>query len=113
MDRRARGAAVLDMARAVQDLEGSGITDANPVGIMGYSRGGGAAAAEMAGTYAPDLQLKGSAVGAPPADLAATVENAEGGLLGAAVLYGLPGPGPECRHRPRPPSQCRGARHGG
>lgn len=93
MDRKAQGAAVLDMARAVQNLEGSGITDANPVGIMGYSQGGGAAAAaaEMAGTYAPDLQLKGSAVGAPPADLTATVENAEGGLLGAAVLYGLLG----------------------
>ena len=38
MVREAQGRAVLDMARATKNLKGSGITNANPVGLMGYSQ---------------------------------------------------------------------------
>lgn len=71
---RAAGTAVLDAARAAQHLpegEQAGITDASPVGLMGYSQGGHATAwaAELADTYAPELNLKGTASGGVPADL--------------------------------------------
>lgn len=93
MVREAQGRAVLDMARAVKNLEGSGITDANPVGLMGYSQAGGAAAsaAELAGTYAPDLDIKGSAIGAPPADLAKVGKNIDGSLYFAFAAFALLG----------------------
>ena len=46
----AQGHAVLDMARAAQRLPGTGLSPSTPVGLMGYSQGGGAAgwAAELA-----------------------------------------------------------------
>ena len=93
MVREAQGRAVLDMARATKNLKGSGVTNATPIGLMGYSQGGGAAAAaaEIAGSYAPDLDIKGSAIGAPPADLAATVRNIDGSLYFAFGLFGLLG----------------------
>ncbi|WP_114202602.1 lipase family protein [Janibacter anophelis] len=93
MAREAQGRAVLDMARAVKNLPSSGITDANPVGLMGYSQGGGAAAAaaELAGSYAPDLAVKGSAIGAPPADLAKVGTNIDSSLYFAFATFALIG----------------------
>lgn len=89
MARKPQGQAVLDMARAVQNLQGSGITKANPVGLMGYSQGGGAvaAAAELAGSYAPELNIKGSAIGAPPADLAKVGANIDGTTYSLFALF--------------------------
>ena len=51
-----QGRAVLDSVRAAQRLNGSGLSAANPVGIVGYSQGGGgaASAAELAAAYAPE-----------------------------------------------------------
>jgi hypothetical protein len=68
---KALGHAVLDMARAAERLPGSGLSSSTPVGIWGYSEGGAAAgwAAELAPSYAPDLNLKGVAMGGVPADL--------------------------------------------
>ena len=68
---KALGHAVLDMARAAERLPGSGLSSSTPVGILGYSEGGAAAgwAAELAPSYAPDLNLKGVAMGGVPADL--------------------------------------------
>lgn len=93
MVREAQGRAVLDMARAAKNLKGSGVTNSTPIGLMGYSQGGGAAAsaAELAGSYAPDLAIKGSAIGAPPADLAATGKNIDGGLYFAFANFALLG----------------------
>lgn len=77
---RAMGHAVLDMARAAERLPGSGLSASTPVGIMGYSEGGAAAgwAAELAPTYAPELNLKGVTEGGVPADLLAVASPLDG-----------------------------------
>src|SRR5699024_268392 len=78
---QSEGRALLDGVRAAQKLPGSGLSTSSPVGLMGYSQGGGAAgwAAELAGTYAPELKLRGTVAGGVPADLLAVAEFAEGG----------------------------------
>jgi pimeloyl-ACP methyl ester carboxylesterase len=88
---RAAGTAVLDAARAAQRLPGAqekGVTKDSPVGIMGYSQGGQASgwAAELAGTYAPDLQVKGTASGGVPADLPKVAEYNDGDEEAGLVL---------------------------
>jgi hypothetical protein len=84
----AQGHAVLDMARAAQRLSGTGLSSSTPVGIMGYSQGGGAGgwAAELAGSYAPELNLEGSAIGGVPGDLTATAEFLDGSPFVAFAL---------------------------
>ncbi len=84
--------AVLDAAIAAQQLSGLtrlGIPTDGPVGIYGYSQGGGAsaAAAELQPSYAPRLNLRGAAVGAPPADLAKVAGQIDGTVLTGAVGY--------------------------
>lgn len=82
------GHAVLDAARAALALEGASVTDASPIGLYGYSQGGGAvaSAAELAPVYAPELNVKGTYAGAPPADLLEVMKSADGtsltGVLG-------------------------------
>ncbi|WP_020499487.1 lipase family protein [Sciscionella marina] len=85
--------AVLDAARAVQRLPESGIGKDNPIGMWGYSQGGGAvaAAAESAREYAPELAIKGTYAGAPPADLRATLKTIDGTILSGAIGYALNG----------------------
>ena len=88
----AQGHAVLDMARAALRLPGTGLSASTPVGLMGYSQGGGGAgwAAELAGSYAPELPVKGSAVGGVPGDLQATAEFLDGsGFVAFALLAAL------------------------
>lgn len=91
--RGAQGHAVLDMARAARNLQGSGVTSTTPVGLMGYSQGGGAAAsaAELAATYAPELAIKGSAIGAPTADLASVGANIDSSFYFAFANFALLG----------------------
>lgn len=93
MAREAQGRAVLDMARATKNLKSSGVTNTTPIGLMGYSQGGGAAAAasEMAQTYAPELNIKGSALGAPVADLAKVGTNIDSSLYFAFATFALLG----------------------
>ncbi|MFT3881766.1 MAG: alpha/beta fold hydrolase [Gemmatales bacterium] len=71
LNREAQGHAVLDALRAAITMTGH----TGPTGIFGYSQGGAAAgsAAELQGTYAPELDVVGSYVGAPPADLRKTL----------------------------------------
>jgi Secretory lipase len=78
-----QGRAVLDIVRAAQRLPGTGLNTATPVGVWGYSQGGTSAgwAAELAGSYAPELDLKGVAAGGVPADLIAVAEGLEGGAM--------------------------------
>ncbi|MGW6267682.1 MULTISPECIES: lipase family protein [unclassified Streptomyces] len=81
---KAQGSAVLDAARAAQRLPEAakyGVSAGAPVGIMGYSQGGGASAkaAEMAAAYAPELKVKGTASGGVPADLTKVAASLEGG----------------------------------
>lgn len=75
MNRVEQAHAVLDAARAVLG-ERDGLADNTPVAIVGYSQGGGAAAAaaELHNDYAPELDLVGTFAGAPPADLVAVLE---------------------------------------
>jgi len=93
MDRVAQGHAVLDVIRAAQRIEGTGLTVDSPVGIQGYSQGGGAAAAaaELASSYAPELKVKGAAVGAVPADLKKVAETLDGSLYSAFAFFALRG----------------------
>ena len=93
MDRVSQGRATLDVVRAAQRLSGTGLTTSSPVGIMGYSQGGGAAAsaAELAPTYAPDLKVRGAVVGAVPADLAKVAAALDGGLYSAFAYFALRG----------------------
>ena len=93
MDRVSQGRATLDVVRAAQRLSGTGLTSNSPVGIMGYSQGGGAAAsaAELAPSYAPDLKVRGAVVGAVPADLAKVATNLDGGLYSAFAFFALRG----------------------
>lgn len=87
------GHAVLDAARAALSVKGASVTKASPVGLYGYSQGGGAAAsaAELASTYAPELKIKGAFAGAPPADLAKVSASADGTSLTGVIGYSVNG----------------------
>lgn len=93
MDRVSQGHATLDVVRAAQRLDGTGLSATSPVGLMGYSQGGGAAASavELARTYAPELRVKGAVVGAVPADLGAVARNLDGGPFSAFAFFALRG----------------------
>nr|WP_230202866.1 lipase family protein [Parafrankia discariae] len=84
---RSEGRAVLDAVRAAQRLPATGLSTANPVGLLGYSQGGGAAAwaGELQPTYAPELNLRAISAGGVPADLLAVSSQLDGGI-GFAVL---------------------------
>lgn len=89
VNRVEEGHAILDGARAALKLAGAPAN--SPVGFEGYSQGGGAAAsaAEMAQSYAPDLNVKGTYAGAPPADLRSVLRQVDGtaivGVIGFAI----------------------------
>ncbi|MBO9534521.1 MAG: alpha/beta hydrolase [Solirubrobacteraceae bacterium] len=93
VDRVDQGNAVLDAARAALKVQGASVTTASPVGLYGYSQGGGAtaAAAELQPSYAPDVNLKGVYAGGPPADLGATMTKADGTILTAVIGYAING----------------------
>ncbi|MEU6767794.1 lipase family protein [Streptomyces sp. NPDC046853] len=93
---KAQGSAVLDAARAAQrhpEAAKYGVSADAPVGIMGYSQGGGASAkaAEMAATYAPGLKVAGTASGGVPADLAKVADSLEGGDSAGYLLMSAVG----------------------
>jgi hypothetical protein len=83
---------VLDIARAARHLPGAEAGGATPVGLWGYSQGGGATAwaATLASGYAPDVHVVGAASGGIPADLRAVGANLNGkpagGLLGDSLV---------------------------
>lgn len=87
MMREAQARAVLDMARAARTLPG--LSSVTPIGLQGYSQGGGAvaAAAELAPQYAPELPLKGVLAGAVPADLAAVGKKIDGTMWAGFLAY--------------------------
>jgi len=91
MNRASQAHAVLDAVRAAQALPA--VPDAGPVGLFGYSQGGGAvaAAAEVEATYASELDVRGAAIGAPPADLAAVGRTLDGSLAAAFLGYAVLG----------------------
>ncbi|MFI5666610.1 lipase family protein [Streptomyces sp. NPDC051704] len=82
------GRAVLDAARAATRLPEAGLSADTPVGIMGYSQGGQASswAAELQGSYAPELKVKGTATGGVPADLL-EVADFNDGSYGSGLVF--------------------------
>jgi alpha-beta hydrolase superfamily lysophospholipase len=91
VNRAAEAHAVLDAARAAQRLPAGGVSSDAPVLTWGYSQGGGAsaAAAELASSYAPELNIRGSYAGAPPADLKATLKQVDGNAIAGVIGYSL------------------------
>lgn len=85
--------AVLDAVRAARALKDASVTTDSPVGLFGYSQGGGAtaAAAELQSSYAPDVRLSGTYAGAPPADLTETTKAIDGTDLAGALGWSLNG----------------------
>ncbi|MEW2525484.1 lipase family protein [Streptomyces sp. NPDC047071] len=88
---RSAGHAVLDAARAAIRLPEAGLAGVSadsPVGIMGYSQGGQATswAAELHGSYAPELKVKGTATGGVPGDLR-KVAAFNDGSYGAGLIF--------------------------
>jgi Secretory lipase len=81
--------AVLDIVRAAINLPGSGLSTASPVGVSGYSQGGQAAAkaAEIEGTYAPELDVRGVAAGGVPSDLARLIPTLNGSIFFTLLGY--------------------------
>ena len=93
MNREAQGQALLDAARAALRLPGTSLNPHGPVALWGYSQGGAAAAsaAELAQSYAPELDIVGVMAGAPPADLVEMLPFADGSILAGGVGYILNG----------------------
>lgn len=87
------GHAVLDAVRAARALPNTSLTARSPVGLYGYSQGGGAtaAAAELQPSYAPDVRLAGTYAGAPPANLAETADAIDGTDLAGALGWSVNG----------------------
>ncbi|WP_328609355.1 lipase family protein [Amycolatopsis sp. NBC_00345] len=85
--------AVLDVLRAAQRLPGTGLAPDGPLGIAGYSEGGGASAsaAELAATYAPELHIKGAYAGAAPADKAVLAKTLDGSTYAGFLAFALIG----------------------
>ncbi|MEO6792543.1 MAG: lipase family protein [Mycobacterium sp.] len=74
------GYCVLDGVRAAQAAEQLGLSPDGPIGLWGYSGGGLATgwAAEVAGSYAPELNVVGAALGSPVGDLGNTLKRLNG-----------------------------------
>jgi triacylglycerol lipase len=91
VNRVAQGDAMLDAGRAAMRLPQTSLDPHGPVAFWGYSQGGGAAAAaaELAPSYAPDLDVVGTYAGAPPADLKELFPYADGSALVGVVGYAL------------------------
>jgi hypothetical protein len=93
MDRLDQGHAVLDATRAARDAGLGGTSAQTPVGIVGYSQSGGAAASagELAASYAPELKVRAIAAGAVPADLHQVGAQNDSGLYNGFLMYTLSG----------------------
>ncbi len=81
--------ATLDIVSAASQVPSSGVSANAPVAIWGYSQGGQTAAwaAELAQSYAPDMDLVGVAAGGVPADFEASADYLNGST-GASFMLG-------------------------
>ena len=91
VDRESQARAVLDIARAASAVPGADVGENPRTVFTGYSQGGGAvaAAAELQPQYAPEVNLVGTAAGSPPADLLATLKQADGSAIAGVIGYAL------------------------
>ena len=85
--------AVLDIVRAAVQIDELDLSPSAPVGIMGYSQGGQAAAkvAEVEGSYAPELDVRGVVAGGVPSDLARLATTLDGGAFFTFLGYAAVG----------------------
>src|SRR5690348_1566087 len=74
---------VLDGVRAALNSERLDLSPEAPVGLWGYSGGGLASAwaAEVSGSYAPELNIVGAVLGSPVADLGHAFRRLNGGFF--------------------------------
>ncbi len=93
MNRLDQAHALNDAARAALNLAGTSITKDSKIGFYGYSQGGGAAGAatELQPQYAPELNLAGAYVGAPPADLAKVIDGVDGSAIAVVLAWTING----------------------
>lgn len=93
MNRLAGGAALIDAARAAMKLSNTSLEPHGPVAFWGWITGGHAAlaAAELAGSYGPELNVVGTYAAAAPTDLAGVVAPTDGNYLAGATGYVLRG----------------------
>lgn len=91
VNRAESGHAMLDAARAA--LRVVKAPKGSPIAFSGYSQGGGAAAsaAELAASYAPDLNVKATYAGAPPADLSKVIDRIDGTFIVGGIGYAING----------------------
>ncbi|MCM6777385.1 lipase family protein [Nocardia sp. CDC159] len=88
---REPGYMVLDSVRAAQRFEPLGLDGANtPVALWGYSGGGMGSgwAAEMQPSYAPELNIKGVALGAPTSDVQSLL-HVNGSMFSSLIAIGI------------------------
>lgn len=87
--------ALIDSARAATRLAGTSMSAATPVAFWGHGQGGqaSAAAAELAASYGPDVNLVGTFAGAPAADLTLIPPYADGSIFAGGLGYLLNGIG--------------------
>lgn len=93
LNRAAAGHALIDGARAAMKLPDTSLDPHGPVAFWGMLAGGHAAlsAAELAGTYGPDLDVVGTYAAAAPTDLATMLAPIDGNFLAGATGYVLRG----------------------
>ncbi|MEV5829842.1 lipase family protein [Spirillospora sp. NPDC052242] len=94
------GHALLDVVRAARQIPGGSLKPDGEVGISGYSEGGHASlwGAQLAKSYAPELNVVGAAAGGVPGDLRVTAKALNGSLFAgflADALIGLNAQYPE------------------
>ncbi|TQK32045.1 lipase family protein [Arthrobacter sp. SLBN-53] len=79
------GYRILDGLRAAIGSEQLALSPEAPIGLWGYSGGGLASAwaAEMSGTYAPELNIVGAVLGSPVGDLGRTFRKLNGTFAAA------------------------------
>lgn len=93
MNRLDQAHAMIDAARAARNVAKESGEKFGKVAFYGHSQGGGASAAaiEVVGEYAPDLEPAGAYASAPPADLDAVQRNIDGSDLVGAIGFTING----------------------
>ena len=93
LNREAAGTAMLDAARAAMKLPGTSLDPHGPVAFWGYASGGQASlsAAELASSYAPELNIVGTFADAPVTDVVAAIPGIDGNFLAVLAGYLLRG----------------------
>jgi triacylglycerol lipase len=103
LNRVAAGTALIDAARAAMKLPGTSLDPHGPVAFWGWMSGGQASlsAAELAGTYAPELNVVGTYASGAPTDQAQMLAPIDGNFLAGAtgwLLRGIIASYPETEH---------------